>query len=217
MFEYRGVKITWLGHDSFHIRNGTTIIIDPFRLRSSPGMADILLISHEHFDHMSPDDIRKVAGEKTTIVTTPAVKKELSGFKVKEIKTAKPGDKLTIGDVGIEILPAYNLNKFREPGKVFHPKADGKLGFVIGIKGTRIYHAADTDAIPEMNGLKPDVALLPVSGTYVMTAEEAAQAAKMIEPKLAIPMHYGSIVGSEQDAQTFKQLASCQVQILEPE
>ena len=189
MFDYHGLKISWLGHDSFRIKNGKTIIIDPFKLRSTPDKADILLISHEHFDHLSLDDIKKVVTENTTIVTIPAVKKELSSLKVKEVKVAKPGDKVKIGDISIDLVPAYNLNKFREPGKVFHPKEDGKVGFIIGMKGLRIYHAGDTDAVPEMKGLKPDVALLPVSGTYVMNAEEAAQAARMVEPKLAIPMH----------------------------
>lgn len=217
MFDYHGLKISWLGHDSFLIKNGKTILIDPFKVPSIKDKADIILISHEHYDHLSLDDIKKAANENTTIVTIPAVKKELSGVKVKEVKAGKPGDKIKIGDVQIDLVPAYNLNKFREPGKVFHPKEDGKVGFVIGMKGLRIYHAGDTDAVPEMKGLKPDIALLPVSGTYVMTAEEAAQAAKMIEPKLVIPMHYGKIVGSEQDAQKFKQLVSYEVQILTPE
>jgi L-ascorbate metabolism protein UlaG (beta-lactamase superfamily) len=217
LYEYHGLKISWLGHDSFKIKNGKTVIIDPFKIHPTPDKADILLISHEHFDHFSLDDIKKVVNEDTTIVTIPAVKKELSSLKVKEVRAVKPGDKLKLGDVSIEVVPAYNLNKFREPGKVFHPKEDGKAGFIIGIKGVRVYHAGDTDLIPEMNGLKPDVALLPVSGTYVMTAEEAAQAAKIVEPKLAIPMHYGAIVGTEQDAQKFKQLTTVDVQILKPE
>lgn len=217
MYEYHGLKISWLGHDSFKIRNGKTVIIDPFKIRPTTDKADILLISHEHFDHFSLDDIKKVVNENTTIVTIPAVKRELSSLKVKEIRAVKPGDKLKLGEVSIEVVPAYNLNKFREPGKVFHPKEDGKAGFIIGIKGVRVYHAGDTDMIPEMKGLKPDVALLPVSGTYVMTAEEAAQAVKMVEPKLAIPMHYGAIVGTEQDAQKFKQLTTIEVQILRPE
>lgn len=217
LYEYHGLKISWLGHDSFRIKNGKTIIIDPFKLRSTSDKADILLITHEHYDHLSLDDIKKVVNENTTIVTIPAAKKELSSLKVKEVKVVRPGDKLKLGDVSIDVVPAYNLNKFREPGRVFHPKEDGKAGYIIGIKGIRIYHAGDTDAIPEMKGLKPDVALLPVSGTYVMTPEEAAQAVKMVEPKLAIPMHYGVIVGSEQDAQKFKQLVTVEVQILKPE
>jgi L-ascorbate metabolism protein UlaG (beta-lactamase superfamily) len=217
LYEYHGLKISWLGHDSFKIKNGKTVIIDPFKIRPTTDKADILLISHEHFDHFSLDDIKKVVNESTTIVTIPAVKKELTSLKVKEVRAVKPGDKLKLGEVSIEVVPAYNLNKFREPGKVFHPKEDGKAGFIIGIKGVRVYHAGDTDVIPEMKGLKPDVALLPVSGTYVMTAEEAAQAVKMVEPKLAIPMHYGAIVGTEQDAQKFKQLTTLEVQILRPE
>ncbi|HET7405352.1 MAG TPA: MBL fold metallo-hydrolase [Candidatus Bathyarchaeia archaeon] len=217
MFNYHGVQITWLGHDSFLVKDGKTVIIDPFKLRSSPGKADILLISHEHFDHLSLEDIKKVIDNDTTVVTIAAAKKELGNVKVKEVKSVKPGDNVKIGDVSIEVVPAYNLNKFREPGKVFHPKDDGKVGFIIGMKGMRIYHAGDTDVIPEMKGLKPDVALLPVSGTYVMTADEAADAARIIQPKLAIPMHYGAIVGSEKDAEKFKQLASCEVHILKPE
>ena len=217
MYEYQGLKISWLGHDSFRIKNGKTIFIDPFKIRPTSEKADILLITHEHYDHLSMDDIKKVVNENTTIVTIPAVKKELSSLKVKEVRAVRPGDKLKLGDISIDVVPAYNLNKFREPGKVFHPKEDGKAGYIIEIKGVRIYHAGDTDAIPEMKGLKPDVALLPVSGTYVMTADEAAQAVKMVEPKLAIPMHYGVIVGTEQDAQTFKQLATVEVQILKPE
>ncbi len=217
MLDYHGLKISWLGHDSFRIKNGKTIIIDPFKLRSIPEKADILLITHEHSDHLSIEDIRKVINENTTIITIPAVKNQLSGLKVKEVRAAKPGDKLKLGEVSIDVVPAYNLNKFREPGKVFHPKEDGKAGYIIGMKGLRIYHAGDTDAVPEMKGLKPDIALLPVSGTYVMTPEEAVEAAKMIEPKLAIPMHYGTIVGTERDAEKFKELATVTVQILKPE
>jgi len=217
LFEYQGVKISWLGHDSFRIKNGKTIIIDPFKIRPIPDKADILLISHEHFDHLSLDDIKKVSSDKTTILTIPAVKKELSNMKVKEVKAVKPGDKVAFGDITVEVVPAYNLNKFREPGKPFHPKEDGKVGFILSIGGVRVYHAGDTDPIPEMRGIKTDVALLPVSGTYVMTPEEAAEATRMIKPKLAIPMHYGAIVGSESDAEKFKQLAACPVQILKPE
>jgi len=217
LFEYQGVKISWLGHDSFRIKNGKTIIIDPFKIRPIPDKADILLVSHEHFDHLSLDDIKKVSSDKTTIVTIPAVKKELSSMKVKEVKTVKAGDKVAFGNITVEVVPAYNLNKFREPGKPFHPKEDGKVGFILSIGGVRVYHAGDTDPIPEMRGFKTDVALLPVSGTYVMTPEEAAEATRMIKPKLAIPMHYGAIVGSENDAEKFKQLAACPVQILKPE
>ncbi len=217
LYDYQGLKISWLGHDSFRIKDGKTIMIDPFKIRAITDRADILLITHEHFDHLSLEDVKKVITDKTTVVTIPACRSELSKLKVREVKTVSPGDRVELGDVTVEVVPAYNVNKFREPGRVFHPKEDGKAGYVITVKGVRVYHAGDTDAIPEMKGLRTDVALLPVSGTYVMTAEEAADAARMIKPKLAIPMHYGAIVGSESDAERFKQLASCQVQILKPE
>src|SRR5947199_1024660 len=217
MLEYQGLKITWLGHDSFKIKDGKTVIIDPFKIRLSSEKADILLITHEHFDHLSADDIKKVANDKTIAVAPPACKNELSKLKLGGVEYVHPGDKVTLEGISIEAVPAYNLNKFREPGKVFHPKEDGKVGYIVGMKGVRVYHSGDTDAIPEMKGFKADLALLPVSGTYVMTFEEAAQAVKMIGPKAAIPMHYGVIVGSESDAEKFKQIAHCPVHILRPE
>lgn len=217
MFEYHGVTISWLGHDSFKLKNGKTLVIDPFKLQSAPEKAELLLITHEHFDHLSLEDIKKVVTDKTVVVAISSCKSELSKLKVGEVKLVRPGDKISVGNVTVEAVPAYNLNKYRVPGKVFHPKEDGKVGYIVTIGGVRIYHAGDTDAIPEMRGLKTDIALLPVSGTYVMTSEEAANAAEMINPKLAIPMHYGTIVGSDEDALKFKQLAACPVQILKPE
>ncbi len=124
-------------------------------------------------------------------------------------------EKFTVGKVQIEAVPAYNVNKFRDPGHVFHPKAEKGLGFVITMDGTRVYFAGDTDFIPEMNDIACDIALLPVSGTYVMTPVEAAQAASAIHPKIAVPMHYGAIVGSDADAIKFKSLVKhCQVEII---
>ncbi len=217
MLEYDGLKIRWLGHDSFLIRNGQTVIIDPFKIGPISEKADVLLVTHEHYDHFSIEDIKRVATEKTIIVAIKSLEKDLSTLKVREVKLVKPGDKLQVDGLTVETVPAYNVNKFREPGKPFHPKEDGKVGYIITIKGVRIYHAGDTDLIPEMKGLKTDLALLPVSGTYVMTAKEAADATKILQAKLAIPMHYGKIVGSEKDAETFKQLSSIKVHILKPE
>jgi L-ascorbate metabolism protein UlaG (beta-lactamase superfamily) len=217
MYEHNGLKIKWLGHDSFIIKNSRTVVIDPFKIQTIQDKADILLITHEHFDHFSLDDIKKVITEKTTIVAIRPCEKELSTLKVKDVKVVKPGDKIKIGDVEVEAVPAYNVNKFREPGKPFHPKEDGKVGYIVRMQGVSVYHAGDTDAIPEMKRVKADIALLPVSGTYVMTPQEAVEATRMIQTKLVIPMHYGAIVGSEQDAQKFKQLSQVQVQILKPE
>ena len=216
MLEYKGVKLTWLGHDAFRIQDGQVVYIDPFEI-SGGAKADVVLISHEHSDHCSIQDLKKIITANSIVLAHAQSKGELSKLPVKEVRIAKPGDKFTFGNVSVEAVPAYNTNKFREPGKVFHPKEDGKLGFIVTVSGVRIYHAADTDNIPEMTGLMPDIALLPVSGTYVMTAKEAAEAAASIKPKIAVPMHYGSIVGSVKDAEEFKRLVKCDVRILEKE
>jgi L-ascorbate metabolism protein UlaG (beta-lactamase superfamily) len=216
MYTYKGVKITWLGHDGFRIQDGQTIYVDPFQIGGGP-KADVILVSHEHFDHCSPDDLKKIIGPNTVIVAHQQSRGELSKLKAKEVKIIRPGDKIKVGKLEVEAVPAYNLNKFREPGKVFHPKEDGKLGFVLTVNGVRIYHAGDTDHIPEMKATRPEIAFLPVSGTYVMTAQEAAEAVASISPKVVIPMHFGAIVGERKDAETFKRLVACQVEILEKE
>ncbi|RLG02733.1 MAG: MBL fold metallo-hydrolase, partial [Thaumarchaeota archaeon] len=133
------------------------------------------------------------------------------------IKLVRPGDKVEVKGAKIEAVPAYNVNKFRSPGVVYHPKEEGSVGYVIELDGVRIYHAGDTDFIPEMRNLEVDVALIPVSGTFVMTAEEAAEAVNTFKPKVAIPMHYGAIVGDKSDAERFKKLAEVDVVILEKE
>jgi len=216
MYEYHGVKLSWLGHDGFRIQNGKVIYIDPFKITGGP-KADIVLVSHEHFDHLSLDDLKKIVTPNTIVVAHAQSAGELSKLKVKETKIIKPRDRVRLGEITIEAVPAYNLNKGPEPGKVFHPKEDGKLGFVVTINNVKIYHAADSDHIPEMKGLNPDIALLPVSGTYVMTPQEAAEAVVSVNPKVAIPMHYDAIVGSKKDAETFKKLVKCEVRILEKE
>ncbi|MBI2561332.1 MAG: MBL fold metallo-hydrolase, partial [candidate division NC10 bacterium] len=171
-----------------------------------------------HFDHLSVDDLKKVVTPRTTVVTIAACEKAVKDLKPKAVRVVAPGDRLEVDGVQVEVLPAYNVNKFRAPGNPFHPKADGKVGFILGIGGTRIYHAGDTDEIPEMTRAKGvDVALLPVSGTYVMTAREAATACNAIQPKLAIPMHYGAIVGSAADAEAFRKGVKCRVEILTAE
>lgn len=206
MFEYKWIKIAWLGHDGFRIEGDKTLYIDPFKIASRK-IADVVFITHEHYDHCSPEDIGKIATYDTTIVTIPMAEPALKGLKVKEIKLVKSGDKVEIDGVTASVFPAYNINKFHSQGKPFHPKEDGKVSYLLNIGGVGIYHAGDTDFIPEMKNLETDIALLPVSGTYVMTAKEAAEASKNMRIKLAIPMHYGSIVGSERDAEEFRRLA----------
>jgi L-ascorbate metabolism protein UlaG (beta-lactamase superfamily) len=216
LFEYGGVKISWLGHDGFKIKNAKTVYVDPYEIKGGEA-ADILLISHNHEDHCSPEDVKKIVSEKTTIITTAESKRKLSKTKAKEILVVKPGQKMLIDDVSVEMVPAYNVNKFRSPGHLFHPKENEMLGFIVTMNGVRIYHAGDTDLIPEMERFNVDVACLPVSGTYVMTAEEAVESTRHIKLKVAIPMHYGSIVGDERDAERFKTLASCEVRVLSKE
>jgi len=208
------LDFTRVAHDTFRIAGSKVIYTDPYKVPKRDE-ADIVLLSHEHFDHLSLEDLNKVIFPGTTIVASPLCKDGLKGVKVKETKFLDPGGKFSVGKVEIEALPAYNLNKFREPGHVFHPKAGKGLSFVFQMDGTRVYFAGDTDFIPEMKSIKCDVALLPVSGTYVMTAEEAAEAAAAINPKIAVPMHFGAIVGSDADAKKFKSLVkNCQVEII---
>jgi len=196
-------KIVWLGHDAFRIDADKIIYIDPFEIAAGPP-ADLILITHEHYDHCSTEDIAKIEGDKSIIITEKKSAAKLSG----DVRIMKPGDTLTVDDIKIETVPSYNTDK------EFHPLENGWLGFIIEIQGVRIYHAGDADFIPEMKELSVDIALLPVSGTYVMTAAQAAEAAMAINPKLAIPMHYGAIVGSEQDALDFKQALEGKVDVL---
>ncbi len=186
-------SIFWLGHDGFMIKADDKIVaIDPYQV-GAVEPADILLITHAHYDHCSPEDVDKLQTDSTVIVTEPESAKQLSG----DIRIMKPGDAIDVKGTKIEAVAAYNTNK------KFHPKKKNWLGFIVTLGGSRIYHAGDTDLIEEMADLQVDIALLPVSGTYVMTAEEAVEAAKLIKPAVAIPMHYDSLVGSEEDAQAF--------------
>jgi L-ascorbate metabolism protein UlaG (beta-lactamase superfamily) len=221
MLEYSGIRIDWFGHDAFRIvadkrkREEKIIYIDPYQLkeiRRPEQDANIVLISHNHFDHLSINDLKAIINKNTSIVAAQECIEKLNHQDVYEVRGVKPGDRLTIQSIPIEIVPAYNTNKD------FHPKVDNKIGFVITVNDIRIYHAGDTDIIQEMQFVNPDIALVPVSGTYVMTAEEAAKATnELIKPKrFAIPMHYGAIVGSERDAHTFKKLVRvCETMILD--
>jgi L-ascorbate metabolism protein UlaG (beta-lactamase superfamily) len=208
------LEFTRIAHDTFRIAGSQVLYTDPYKV-TKHDKADIVLISHEHFDHLAMDDLHKVASAETIIVASSICRKGLEGIKVKAIHYLDPGGKFSSGTVQIEAVPAYNTNKGPEPGKLFHPKEDKRLGFIITMDGTRVYFAGDTDVIPEMKSIRCDIALLPVSGTYVMTAEEAAEAARILNPKIVVPMHYGAIAGSDADAKKFKSLVkNCQVEII---
>jgi len=209
------LEFTRIAHDTFKIKGSKVIYTDPFKVMNRDE-ADIVLLSHEHFDHLSLDDLHKVIYPGTTIVASPLCRDGLKTVKVKETRFLDPGGKITVGKVEIEAVPAYNVNKFSRAGKKhFIRKRTRAWDLYSPWMVRRVYYAGDTDFIPEMKNIAVDIALLPVSGTYVMTAEEAAQAALAIHPKIAVPMHYAAIVGSETDATRFKSLVKhCQVEIV---
>ncbi|MBI2667435.1 MBL fold metallo-hydrolase [Candidatus Woesearchaeota archaeon] len=211
--KFDNIEIQRSCHSSFKIKCDKIIYIDPFKIQDNE-KADLILITHEHFDHLSIEDIKKIIDDKTIIVATNDCVSKLNKFS-NIVKIANPGVKLEILGIKIEAVPAYNINKFRAPNLPFHPKEDNKVGYIMEIDGKRIYHTGDTDIIPEMKNIKDiDIILIPVSGTYVMTPEEAAKAIEIIKPKIAIPMHYGEIVGSINDADKFKELAKTRVEII---
>ena len=197
-------NIIWLGHATFKIVNKKVLYIDPWKVKEKDS-ADIILVSHSHFDHLSIEDVEKVRGEGVIVITTPDSASQLSG----DVRTLAPGGKINIDDILIEGVPSYNI------GKDFHPRDNSWLGFIITVNGKRIYYAGDTDVTPEMKMLTNiDIALLPVGGTYTMTCEEAADAANAFKPKIAIPYHWGDIVGSKSDAEKFKELFEGETVIL---
>jgi L-ascorbate metabolism protein UlaG (beta-lactamase superfamily) len=204
-------NIHWLGHSSFRIDDiGTQIYIDPWQLEEGSKPADLILITHDHRDHCSPEDVAKIQNQETIIVTVDECESKLDG----DVRLIQPGDSTTIKGVAISAVPAYNIDKFRSPGVPFHPKEKNYVGFIIILENLIIYHAGDTDFIPEMELVNADVALLPVSGKYVMTANEALEAAKIISPKVIVPMHIGRGIGSQDDAQYLKSKSTIPVRIL---
>ncbi|MEM4152843.1 MAG: MBL fold metallo-hydrolase [Candidatus Pacearchaeota archaeon] len=202
------IDLEWLGHAAFKINfQDLFIYIDPYQIQDK-GKADIILITHSHYDHCSQQDIEKIAKDGTTIIATPDCQSKLNRIKQKvNIELIEPDKELVIKSIKIKAIEAYN------PNKKFHPKSEGWVGYIIQCADTAIYHAGDTDLIKEMSkltgyGKKGNyfIALLPVGGTYTMTAEEASEAAAIIKPTLAIPMHYGTIIGSRNDAEKFVKL-----------
>lgn len=220
--EIGGIKLDYLGHSGFVITNGggKRIAIDPYSVSDNVGKADIILITHGHYDHCSIKDIEKMKKEGTIVVVSPDGQSKITKIDGVQMQIIQLGDEMTFGNVKIEAVPAYNIEK------EFHPKREGWLGYLIKIENVVIYHAGDTDHIPEMSKLTGHgkegnifIALLPVSGEYVMDALEAAAAVATIKPTIAIPMHYGAgVAGTIKDAEKFIEVcakAGFNAQILE--
>lgn len=194
-------NIKWLGHSTIKLLGDKIIYIDPFRIQENYNDADIIFITHSHYDHFSEEDIKKCINDNTTIVVTDDLyDKTLSlGFKAQNIISVMPNNNYVIGNIAFSTVPAYNINK------QFHPKSNSWVGYIINTNNTSYYIAGDTDITDEAKQVKCDIAFLPVGGTYTMTYSEASQLANIIEPKLVIPIHYGSIVGTKEDALKFKE------------
>ena len=210
-------SVAWLGHASFRIDAGdATIYIDPYRVPPSAPKADLILVTHGHYDHFSPQDVERLSDDRTWLVAPAAVAERASG----RVASIAPGQLLELDHLqGIEVaaLAAYNTSKRDSDGNAFHPREAGWVGYDVNVGGERLYHSGDTDVIPEMDAVVGvDVALLAVSGTYVMTAGEAAEAARRIQPRVAVPMNWGGHLGSRADAEAFAERAPVEVRILDP-
>jgi L-ascorbate metabolism protein UlaG (beta-lactamase superfamily) len=175
-------RLLWLGRDCFLYNGPQRIYFNPYEIHR-PEPADIILVGHEHMHHCSLVDIDRVRRPDTIVVCDQSAGRKIDP----PVLALKPGETAEVEGILIEAVPAYNLHTS------FHPKRNGYLGFIVTLEGERVYHAGDTDFIPEMRDLQVDIALLPVSGTHVMNPEEAAQAALALKPKVAIPTHYGML------------------------
>lgn len=195
-------NIEVLYHSSIRINKEKTIYIDPFKIDRNYNDADIVFITHDHYDHYSEEDIDKVINENTTIIIPEELLTKLlrKGINKNAIITVEPNEKYMVQGIKFETIPAYNTNK------TFHPKKNGWVGYIIIINGIRYYIAGDTDITEENKQVKCDVAFVPVGGTYTMDFKEAAQLINEIQPKIAVPIHYGSVVGTKQDATDFIKL-----------
>jgi L-ascorbate metabolism protein UlaG (beta-lactamase superfamily) len=188
--------IHWLGHASFRIEdNGRQLYIDPWKLSVESPPADLIFITHSHYDHCSPQDIEKIAKNSTIIVAPKDAAKSIKGNVVPVV----PGQSYDVAGLKVQTIPSYNLNKH------FHPKQNNWVGYHVTLStGQRIYHSGDTDATPEMRKVVCDIAFLPCGGKYTMDGKEAAAAANIFLPTAVIPMHWGDIVGSQSDAEEFR-------------
>ena len=197
-----------LYHSSIKIKGNKTIYIDPFKINKNSNDADLVFITHDHYDHYSEEDIDKVKNKDTIIVAPENLLKKLlkKGIDQNNIALVKPGQAYEVSGIKFETVPAYNLSK------LFHPKGNDWVGYIIEIDGVNYYIAGDTDLTNENKQVRCDVAFVPVGGTYTMNYTEAAELINNIKPKIAVPIHYGSIVGTKQDAENFINLLNNGIQ-----
>ncbi|MBQ5953207.1 MAG: ATP-binding cassette domain-containing protein [Lachnospiraceae bacterium] len=200
MSDLKNIKV--LIHSAIRLEGEKIIYSDPFHLSDEPHDADIILVTHDHYDHFSAEDIAKVRKEDSRLVCPASVKPLAleAGIPEEQITVLAPGERSLIDSVVVSAVPSYNVNK------KFHPKENGWLGYIVTMGGLRYWIAGDTDDNEDIRKISCDIALVPVGGTYTMTAEEAAAVVNAIRPKFAVPMHYGDIVGSEEDAKRFASL-----------
>lgn len=190
--------IELLCHSALKInKNNVIIYVDPFHIKERYNDADFILITHSHYDHFSEEDIQKVRNKNTTILITEDLISKVNSNDYKNIVKVEPFQIYEFKDIKIETIPAYNINK------QFHPRENNWVGYILTINQNKYYVAGDTDITKENKSVKCDVAFVPVGGTYTMDAKEAVTLVNEIKPKIAVPIHYGEIVGSEDDAIEF--------------
>jgi L-ascorbate metabolism protein UlaG (beta-lactamase superfamily) len=178
------------------------LYIDPFKIMGEPHDADCIFITHDHFDHYSPEDIGKVVGNTTVLVVPEKMKDEAERLKdivggIERVMAVKPGAYYEIKGHEFNTVAAYNIVK------PHHPKSSGWVGYILRVDGQRIYIAGDTDMTKENKAVECEIALVPIGGTYTMDAKKAAELVNVIRPAVAIPTHYGSIVGKPSDGELF--------------
>lgn len=209
--------VTLLGNSSVRLETlgGQTIYIDPWRLPDGLPRAALIVITHPHHDHCSPEDVQRLCGPETEILAPEGAAQVLREKGVQTpVHVCRPGQTVRVGAVTALAVEAYNVNKWRAPGTPFHPRGPDFLGWVLDFDRGRVYHAGDTDLIPPEVRAPIDVALVPVSGKFVATAREAADEVNRLRPALAIPMHYGAVAGSRADADEFARLVQVPVKVL---